>query len=162
MNRRNFLSLVPAAVAGLALDQAIPFNRVWSFPKNVRVPHFSATRLRLMLLPEPEVFDPLSRVIIREAWHKKGNVVFRRTEVRQLDGSYKPLNDWQPTGLPTPPFDFIEGEVSSIQPFLVTNFETELSVFKSLRAPFAAPRPSFPIPAHRATRPTQNAISLRS
>jgi hypothetical protein len=50
MNRRNFLSLFPAAVAGIALHQAIPFNRVWSFPAKILVPqnrflgsyHFSA------------------------------------------------------------------------------------------------------------------------
>jgi|ERR1051326_6792424 hypothetical protein len=38
MNRRNFLALFGAAVAGIALDQAIPFNRVWSFPQNIVVP----------------------------------------------------------------------------------------------------------------------------
>lgn len=35
MNRRNFLSLLGASMAGIALDQAIPFNRVWSFPKEI-------------------------------------------------------------------------------------------------------------------------------
>ena len=35
MNRRNFLGLLGMGVAGLALDHAIPFNRVWSFPKEI-------------------------------------------------------------------------------------------------------------------------------
>jgi hypothetical protein len=35
MNRRNFLSLFSAGVAGLALEQAIPLGRVWSFPKKI-------------------------------------------------------------------------------------------------------------------------------
>jgi hypothetical protein len=35
MNRRNFLSLFSVGVAGLALEQAIPFGRVWSFPKEI-------------------------------------------------------------------------------------------------------------------------------
>jgi hypothetical protein len=35
MNRRNFLSLFSAGVAGLALEQAIPLGRVWSFPKEI-------------------------------------------------------------------------------------------------------------------------------
>jgi hypothetical protein len=35
MNRRNFFSLLSAGVAGLALEQAIPFGRVWSFPKKI-------------------------------------------------------------------------------------------------------------------------------
>ena len=35
MNRRNFLSLFSAGVAGIALEQAIPLGRVWSFPKEI-------------------------------------------------------------------------------------------------------------------------------
>jgi hypothetical protein len=38
MNRRNFLSLFSAGVAGLALEQAIPLGRVWSFPKKIVIP----------------------------------------------------------------------------------------------------------------------------
>lgn len=37
MNRRNFLSLFSAGVAGIALEQAIPLGRVWSFPKEIVV-----------------------------------------------------------------------------------------------------------------------------
>jgi hypothetical protein len=32
------MGLLSGAVAGLALDQAIPLNRVWSFPKEIVVP----------------------------------------------------------------------------------------------------------------------------
>lgn len=35
MNRRNFLGLFGAGVAGIAIEQAIPFGRVWSFPKEI-------------------------------------------------------------------------------------------------------------------------------
>lgn len=35
MERRNFLRLFGGAVAGIALDQAIPLGRVWSFPKKI-------------------------------------------------------------------------------------------------------------------------------
>ena len=38
MNRRNFLSLFSAGVAGIALEQAIPLGRVWSFPKEIVIP----------------------------------------------------------------------------------------------------------------------------
>ena len=38
MNRRSFLSLFGVGVAGLALEQAIPLGRVWSFPKKIIVP----------------------------------------------------------------------------------------------------------------------------
>ncbi len=42
MNRRNFLSLISAGVAGIALEQAIPLGRVWSFPKEIVIPEFFA------------------------------------------------------------------------------------------------------------------------
>lgn len=35
MNRRGFLELLGAGIAGIALDEAIPLGRVWSFPKQV-------------------------------------------------------------------------------------------------------------------------------
>jgi len=35
MNRRNFLSLFSAGLAGIALEQAIPLGRGWSFPKQI-------------------------------------------------------------------------------------------------------------------------------
>ncbi len=38
MNRRNFLSLFGLGVAGIAVEQAIPLGRVWSFPKTIVVP----------------------------------------------------------------------------------------------------------------------------
>ena len=36
MDRRKFLSLFSAGVAGIALEQAIPLGRVWSFPEKDR------------------------------------------------------------------------------------------------------------------------------
>jgi hypothetical protein len=51
MNRRHFLSLLSAGVAGIALEQAVPFNRVWSFPKNI-------------INPSRVGFDPASGVDI--------------------------------------------------------------------------------------------------
>lgn len=35
MNRRGLLKLFGGVVAGVALEQAIPFGRVWSFPKQI-------------------------------------------------------------------------------------------------------------------------------
>lgn len=37
MNRRGFLKLFGAGVAGIALEQAIPLGRVWSFPKEIKI-----------------------------------------------------------------------------------------------------------------------------
>lgn len=45
MNRRGFLSLFSAGVAGIALDQAIPFNRVWSFPSKIMVPEYEGFKV---------------------------------------------------------------------------------------------------------------------
>lgn len=39
MNRRSFLGWLGAGVAGIALEKAIPFGRVWSFPKKIIVPN---------------------------------------------------------------------------------------------------------------------------
>jgi len=38
MDRRKFFSLLGAGVAGIALEQAIPLGRVWSFPSKIVVP----------------------------------------------------------------------------------------------------------------------------
>jgi hypothetical protein len=35
IDRRRFLGFLGAGVAGVALEQAIPFGRVWSFPKEI-------------------------------------------------------------------------------------------------------------------------------
>lgn len=37
MIRRNFIGSLPLLVGGLALAEAIPFNRVWFFPKQIRL-----------------------------------------------------------------------------------------------------------------------------
>lgn len=36
MNRRGFLAGLGAIVGGVALEQAIPLGRVWSFPKQIK------------------------------------------------------------------------------------------------------------------------------
>lgn len=46
MNRRNFFSLFSAGVAGIALEQAIPLGRVWSFPKKIKIPKLSIEDMR--------------------------------------------------------------------------------------------------------------------
>jgi hypothetical protein len=38
MERRRFLLLLGLGVAGIALEQAIPLGRVWSFPKKIIIP----------------------------------------------------------------------------------------------------------------------------
>jgi hypothetical protein len=38
MNRRSFFKFLGAGAATLALSEAIPFGRVWSFPSKIVVP----------------------------------------------------------------------------------------------------------------------------
>lgn len=35
LSRRKFLGGLGALIGGIAVEQAIPFNRVWSFPKKI-------------------------------------------------------------------------------------------------------------------------------
>ena len=48
MDRRGFLKFFSAGVAGIALEQAIPLGRVWSFPKKIVIagPELTIDRLR--------------------------------------------------------------------------------------------------------------------
>ena len=54
MNRRGFLAGLGALIGGIAIEKAIPFNRVWSFPKNIviasRVPHVLPGRIDALSL----------------------------------------------------------------------------------------------------------------
>lgn len=50
MDRRNFLGLLGLGAGGILLDQAIPFNRAWSFPKEIiAAPYFGGN---IFLTPE--------------------------------------------------------------------------------------------------------------
>jgi|FreactTroBogLake_1042271.scaffolds.fasta_scaffold51506_2 hypothetical protein len=76
MQRRQFLKFFSAGIAGLALDQAIPFGRVWSFPKEIVIfkgldlAHkfdFSANQLR--------AFEMLNRTI--DKWQRAPRFWYR-------------------------------------------------------------------------------------
>jgi hypothetical protein len=58
MNRRKFFSLFGLGVSGIALEQAIPMGRAWSFPKEIVIGDFielpPGSSVRVV-----EVFDPL-------------------------------------------------------------------------------------------------------
>jgi hypothetical protein len=44
MDRRRFLSLFGLGVAGIALEQAVPLGRVWSFPSEIVIPELSSAQ----------------------------------------------------------------------------------------------------------------------
>jgi hypothetical protein len=58
MNRRGFLKALSATVGGVALAEAIPFNRVWSFPKKIVIrdkPFWEAMPIRMGVM-KPDAF----------------------------------------------------------------------------------------------------------
>lgn len=63
MNRRGFLGLL-AGVAGIALDQAIPFNRVWSFPSEIVVPPLAGLAFKIHWYTPGEVEELYRKVKI--------------------------------------------------------------------------------------------------
>lgn len=54
MDRRGFLSMLGAGVAGVALDAAIPFNRVWSFPQKLVLSNVWASYPGKLCEPTPK------------------------------------------------------------------------------------------------------------
>jgi hypothetical protein len=78
MNRRNFLSLFPGAIAGIALHQAIPFNRVWSFPRNIS--YRGGVDFAV-----GESFS------IRTTWHRPSEtfVIVKSIEIRSANGEWE-------------------------------------------------------------------------
>lgn len=99
MNRRNFLGLFAAGVAGIALEQAIPLGRVWSFPKEIVIPELSLTDLR------GEFLEPATRQLaneIDEAWFKQFPIgtairvrVPQRFIIRDYIGDFTQPKHWK-------------------------------------------------------------------
>lgn len=50
MERRGFLKALAGVVGGIAIEQAIPFGRVWSFPKNIKCLNFEYGGLPIELI----------------------------------------------------------------------------------------------------------------
>jgi hypothetical protein len=57
MERRRFISGLSTLVAGIALEKAIPFGRVWSFPKEIKAVNCEFPVL-LQRRPGFPLFDP--------------------------------------------------------------------------------------------------------
>ena len=47
MDRRRFFRLLSSGVTGIALQEAIPLNRVWSFPSKIVIPPMGGVPLPL-------------------------------------------------------------------------------------------------------------------
>jgi hypothetical protein len=79
MDRRRFLSLFGLGVAGIALEQAVPLGRVWSFPSEIVIPELSSAQsIALQLSDEDHIRTsglflgqlktPFARDLVRYYW----------------------------------------------------------------------------------------------
>lgn len=77
MNRRGFLASLGMLVGGLALEEAIPFNRVWSFPSKVVV-----TAPNFALFPNFYYYDRKAlevlkrKLVIARDWNQRAYAEF--------------------------------------------------------------------------------------
>jgi hypothetical protein len=45
MDRRNFITGIGTLIAGIAIEEAMPFGRVWSFPKEIQIANATSSLL---------------------------------------------------------------------------------------------------------------------
>jgi len=58
MNRRNFLRILGGTALAVAIEEAIPLNRVWSFPSKIVVPTYDELNaITLRAIREQVVLD---------------------------------------------------------------------------------------------------------
>jgi hypothetical protein len=100
MNRRGFLGLLGAAIAGIAVDQAIPLGRVWSFPKNIVIPPkpiaLDLKQVHLEIVREFGVdmaYDPTTSITVVTRYHVEKGTKKISVEYfyRSRDGSFSEL-----------------------------------------------------------------------
>jgi hypothetical protein len=63
LSRRGFLSGLTALVGGIALEQAIPFGRVWSFPSKIVIPQGIALNLEQVNEAHPVLYQPKNELL---------------------------------------------------------------------------------------------------
>lgn len=96
MNRRNFLSLFSAGVAGIALEQAIPLGRVWSFPKKIVITGPLEVKVPEMFMGVDWGFGYSDLITMREMWRRSpSGEIWVRRETLKADGSYEELHGWE-------------------------------------------------------------------
>jgi hypothetical protein len=85
MDRRNFIASLSAGLAGITLEQAIPFGRVWSFPKEIviaRLPVINGGNINW----RDQYSKGLASIIYQQAFN---NVLARRvTAYNTFDKEY--------------------------------------------------------------------------
>lgn len=94
LSRRGFLSGLGALVGGIAIEQAIPFGRVWSFPKEVKclnavttVPHMATMyydKMALSRLVENFGFAKVEESTPATVHKSQGNYPVRTSNVNRF------------------------------------------------------------------------------
>lgn len=88
MNRRGFLGALGAMISGVVLEQAIPFNRVWSFPTEIKT-------AKIISLPELAITYYDRKMIENLRMQLVFGEVFTYRELPQSDGRMMKLFDYQ-------------------------------------------------------------------
>lgn len=78
MKRRGFIKALAGVIGGVALSEAIPFNRVWSFPKEIKIVHrmpappkdtyYWADRNGKRL--SPNIYKPVGAMLVRNFYDR--------------------------------------------------------------------------------------------
>ena len=95
MNRRNFLSLFSAGVAGLALEQAIPLGRVWSFPKEIVIE--IGDIVTFAKWPGRFVVSQIVGEEKVQLWSAEQRLVIRGVDPLQLTAAFPPDSSHRPS-----------------------------------------------------------------
>lgn len=72
MNRRGFLKNIALGIGGIALEQAVPLGRVWSFPKDIVI----APKMELLHVPH-------------NRWANFGGMLMPNDKVRLYGGTFR-------------------------------------------------------------------------
>lgn len=85
MNRRGFLRSIGLGIGGIALEQAIPLGRVWSFPKKIVVPVHLNPRIDELLLRYwlPHTKRMLEKDTILYEAFREGRMIVRSVDTAQ-------------------------------------------------------------------------------
>ena len=100
MNRRTFLSLFSAGVASIALEQAIPLGRVWSFPKKIVIPNVFLKIGDIVTFAKWPGRFVVSQIVGEEKvqlWSAEQRLVIRGVDPLQLTAAFPPDNSHTPS-----------------------------------------------------------------
>lgn len=116
MKRRNFLLGLGAAVAGVAVERAIPFARVWSFPSKIRI--FNAADLQAAVDSlRAATIIPYYTATISEYCDY---LTLRETFIRQPDGKVVRVTTLNGKVFESEPFDWFPfAEVAPVENLLL-------------------------------------------